>query len=216
MYAAGSLGKSLACQVAPPVMVKCPFIVLSPIREMAVLFTPRHFLHQLFTLTYKESLSCRDRTNRCKLHPMLLDFLNPLKPPKGNLSKKELRERERKSIRAKGKLATIALALVFLAVVAVGFAQKESLLWIGAAGGEAMGLIVAFVLLKWGGSAAMRLLAFLTNYGVAIFLVMLAISTGFSFLWKSPFLGFGVALVPYFFFFGQYAVILWLKQKIEL
>jgi hypothetical protein len=147
---------------------------------------------------------------------MLLDFLNPLKPPKGNLSKKELRERERKSIRAKGKLATIALALVFLAVVAVGFAQKEPLLWMGAAGGEATGLIVAFVLLKWGGGAAMRLLTFLTNYGVVIFVVMLVISAGLSFLWKSPFRGFGAALVPYFFFFGQYVVILWLKQKIEL
>lgn len=86
----------------------------------------------------------------------------------------------------------------------------------GAAGVEAMGLIAAFVLLKWGGGAAIRLLTFLTNNGVVIFVVMLVISAGLSFLWKNPFRGFGAALVPYFFFFGQYVVILWLKQKIEL
>jgi hypothetical protein len=129
---------------------------------------------------------------------MLLDFLNPLKPPKGNLSKKEKRERERKSIRAKGKLATIALALVFPAVVAVGFTQQEPLLWMGAAGGEVMGLIAAFVLLKWGGGAAIRLLTFLTNNGVVIFEAMLVISASLNFLWKNPFHEFGAALVPYF------------------
>lgn len=79
-----------------------------------------------------------------------------------------------------------------------------------------MGLIAAFVLLKWGGSTAIRLMTFLTNYRVVIFVVMLAISAGLSFLWQSPFRGFGMALVPFFFFFGQYEVVLWLKQKIEL
>jgi hypothetical protein len=44
-----------------------------------------------------------------------------------------------------------------------------------------MGFIVAFILLKWGGIAAMRLLTFLTNYGVVIFIVMLVISAGLSF-----------------------------------
>jgi len=80
--------------------------------------------------------------------PYVTGLFQSAKATKGKPLQERTQREERKSIRAKGKLATIALALVFLAVVAVGFAQKEPLFWMGAAEGETMGLIAAFVLLK--------------------------------------------------------------------